>query len=114
MSAASKVFPSQAPASGPTGRVRADLARLPADAIVVEGGARGADRIVREEAQARELHVATVWANWDQFGRSAGYRRNEAMTRLGADLLYAYPLDGPGTRHMIRLAEESSIQVREP
>lgn len=96
-------------------RIRADLERLPEGSIVIEGGARGADRIAREEAEALGIHVATVRALWDHFGRSAGYRRNEAMLRLQPDFVYAYPLgESRGTRHTIRIAEAACIPVREP
>ncbi|HEX8958937.1 MAG TPA: SLOG family protein [Solirubrobacterales bacterium] len=95
-------------------RIRADLQSLPEGSVVIEGGARGADRIARTEAQRLGLHVATVNALWDHYGRSAGYRRNEAMLRLEPDFLYAYPLGGPGTAQMIRLAEAECIPVREP
>ena len=94
--------------------IRRDLESLPPDSIVIEGGAHGADRIAREEARALGIHVATVPAQWDHYGKSAGYRRNEAMARLQPDYCYAYPLDGPGTKHMIRIAEDNCIQVREP
>jgi hypothetical protein len=95
-------------------RIRRDLESLPPGSIVIEGGAPGADRIAREEAHALGIHVATVWALWDFYEKSAGYRRNEAMARLQPDYCYAYPLDGPGTKHMIRIAEDNCIQVREP
>lgn len=96
------------------GRIRVDLERLPEGSVVIEGGARGADRIAREEAQALGLHVATVNALWDHHGRAAGYRRNEAMARLQPDFVYAYSLPGAvGTGHMIRIAEAECIQVRE-
>jgi hypothetical protein len=95
-------------------RIRRDLESLPEGSVVIEGGARGADRIAREEAQALGIHVATVCALWDHYDRSAGYRRNEAMARLSPDFVYAYPLGGPGTAQMIQLAESECIPVREP
>lgn len=96
-------------------RVCRDLESLPAGSLVIEGGAPGLDKIVREEAPKLGLHVATVRALWDHLGRGAGYRRNEAMAMLEPAELFAYPLgDSPGTRHMIRTAEEACIQVREP
>jgi hypothetical protein len=95
-------------------RVRRDLEGLPAGSLVIEGGAPGLDKIVREEAPRLGLHVATVDALWDFFDKPAGYRRNEAMAMLQPDFLYAYPLgESRGTRHMIEIAERESIQVRE-
>jgi hypothetical protein len=95
-------------------RVRRDLESLPEGSVVIEGGARGADRIAREEARQLGLHVATVPALWDFYGRSAGHRRNEAMARLQPDFVYAYSLGGPGTASMIAIAEAECIPVREP
>jgi hypothetical protein len=95
-------------------RIRRDLQSLPEGSIVIEGGARGADRIARVEAQKLGIHVATVNALWDYYDKSAGYRRNEAMARLQPDYVYAYPLGDPGTAQMIRTAEAQCIQVREP
>ncbi len=94
-------------------RIRRDLESLPEGSVVIEGGARGADRIAQEEARELGLHVATVRAQWDFYGRSAGYRRNEAMARLQPDYVYAYPLGGPGTAQMMKLAEDNCIPVRE-
>jgi hypothetical protein len=96
-------------------RVRRDLEGLPPDSIVIEGGARGLDSIVREEAPRMGIHVATVPALWNFYDKPAGYRRNMAMARLRPDFLYAYPLgESRGTRHMINIAEDECIQVREP
>jgi YspA, cpYpsA-related SLOG family len=95
------------------GLIRCDLKTLTEDSLVIEGGARGADRIAREEAQRMGLHVVTVPALWDFYGRGAGYRRNEAMVRLQPDCLYAYSLGTAGTAHMIRTAEAECIQVYE-
>jgi hypothetical protein len=95
-------------------RIRADLESLPEGSVVIEGGARGADSIARVEARRLGLHVATVDALWDFYGRSAGFRRNEAMARLQPDFLYAYPFGGPGTASMIEIAEAECIPVREP
>lgn len=93
-------------------KIRRDLRGLPDGSLVVEGGARGADRIAQEEAHALGLHVATVRALWDFYDRSAGYRRNEAMLRLGPEIVYAYPLaESRGTAQMIRLAEDAGIPV---
>jgi hypothetical protein len=92
-------------------KIRRDLRSLPKGSIVVEGGARGADRIAREEAQALGIHVATVYALWDFHGRAGGYRRNEAMLLLQPSCVFAYPLGGPGTANMIELAENESIPV---
>lgn len=90
--------------------IRRDIEALPDNAVVVEGGARGADRIAREEALRRGLHVATVDALWDLYGKSAGYKRNAAMVRMVSSV-YAYTLDSRGTAHTIAMAQRMEIPV---
>lgn len=95
-------------------RIRRDLESLPEGSVVIEGGARGADRIAREEARHLGLHVATVPALWDPLRALGGLPSQRAMARLEPDFVYAYPLGGPGTAQMVRTAEAECIPVREP
>lgn len=79
---------------------------------VVSGTARGADKLGEHYALMNKLHVAQFPANWDLYGKSAGYRRNEEMAEY-ADALVAF-WDGKsrGTKHMINLAKSAGLQVR--
>ncbi len=79
---------------------------------IVSGTARGADKLGEFYAKRTQLAVALFPANWDLYGKSAGYRRNEEMAEY-ADALVAF-WDGKsrGTKHMIDLANKSGIQVR--
>lgn len=90
------------------------LARLPAedDTIVVHGAARGADRIAEQEAQKLGLLVEAHPADWDRWGKRAGFVRNDYMASLGADLCIAF-WDGrsAGTKMMIDLAHQYGIPV---
>lgn len=94
------------------GPVLERLKDLPPTAVIVEGGAAGADRHARGVAIALGLHVATVNARWDCFGRAAGPRRNAAMLALKPDRVLAFWDGGsPGTKHMIGLAEKAGVPV---
>jgi len=84
---------------------------LPRGSIVIEGGAHGADTIAGETAFELGFHVAMVTTLWDKYGRSAGFKRNEAMLLLRPDVVYAYPLGDPGTRRMIEIAEKAGIPI---
>lgn len=79
---------------------------------VVHGGARGADKIAAQEAQKIGLLVEAHPADWERYGKSAGFRRNAEMAAAGADLCIAF-WDGlsTGTGHMMRLALERGIPV---
>lgn len=83
-----------------------------ADSVVVHGNARGADRIAANVAAQMGLEAEPHPAQWERYGRSAGYRRNAEMAELGADVCLAFPLgESRGTRMMMRLAQERGIDV---
>lgn len=95
--------------------IRERLKELPEDAVVVVGGARGADTIAEEEARAMGLAVEVYPARWDEEGRSAGFRRNERMLNL-RDVagVFAFRCRGRsnGTDHTVRLAKSLGIAGR--
>lgn len=87
--------------------------------VVVHGGARGADTLAHDWAQAisraddrvfRECHPA----DWDSHHKRAGHIRNAEMISLGADICLAFPLgESRGTRGCMRLARKAGIQVKD-
>ena len=79
---------------------------------VVSGGARGADRLGEEWANIYNYPVKKFPANWNKYGKSAGYKRNAEMAQY-ADCLVAF-WDGKsrGTKHMIDLAHKQGLKVR--
>ncbi len=79
---------------------------------VVSGCARGADTLAIEYAQSRGYPVEEYPANWEEHGRSAGYRRNVLMSE-NADALIAFPKGASkGTKHMISVARSKGMPVR--
>lgn len=91
----------------------ADLSGLPDGSVIIEGGARGADRLAKVEAIALGFHIATVTAQWSRYGRKAGPLRNAAMLALHPDVVYAYTLGTPGTENMMLLARAAGVPVIE-
>lgn len=81
------------------------------DIEIVSGDARGADSLGVQYANKRGFAVKHFPAEWDKFGKSAGYKRNAQMADY-ADALYAF-WDGQskGTAHMIVLARQKRLQV---
>jgi hypothetical protein len=80
--------------------------------VIVHGGARGADTLAHRFAARWGFVSERHPAGWEQYGRSAGHRRNAEMVALGADVCLAFPLGvSPGTRGCMRLAEAAGIQV---
>lgn len=88
------------------------LGRLPADSVVVHGGAKGADEIAARCALRLHLTIESHPAEWDRLGKSAGRVRNEKMALLGADLCIAF-WDGEsrGTKDMIDRCHAHRIPV---
>lgn len=79
--------------------------------IVIEGGARGADRLAREWAVDRGVPFRTFEADWDLHRSRAGPARNRKMYREGQpDVVLAFE-GGSGTADMMRVAEEGGTRV---
>jgi hypothetical protein len=94
--------------------IHAELDRLhaahPFDAVI-EGDARGVDRIAGEWARDRGIALVVYPADWANEGRHAALIRNERMLREGRpDLVVAFP-GGRGTWHTCSLAEGLGIAV---
>ena len=103
------------------GREYADLARVfdlldrNKDRIgrLVQGGARGADRLAETWALDRRVECASYPAEWDRYGKRAGSMRNlEMLTDAKPDLVVAFP-GGVGTADMIRRAKRAGVRVLE-
>lgn len=79
--------------------------------ILVEGGARGADRLARLWAVEQGVRFVTYEADWAQFGSAAGLIRNQKMlTESHPDMVVAFP-GGRGTADMITRAKRAGVRV---
>lgn len=88
------------------------LHRLSTIDVVIEGDARGADRIAGDWARKRGVQNLKFPADWDKHGKAAGFIRNQQMIVDGKpDLVFAFP-GGRGTADMVRRARIARIPVR--
>jgi hypothetical protein len=82
------------------------------DIVIVSGTAQGADIMGEQYAKSRSYQVERYPADWDTFGKRAGYLRNEDMA-LNADALVAlWDGNSRGTEHMIKLAKQHNLPTR--
>jgi hypothetical protein len=79
---------------------------------IVSGTANGADKLGEKYATEKGHQIKQFPADWDKYGKSAGYRRNAEMAKY-SDLLIAF-WDGKskGTKHMIDLANQYGLKTK--
>lgn len=88
------------------------LSNIVVPITVVCGMAKGADLLGWRYALERGFQIDKFPAEWDKYGKRAGYIRNEQMAQ-NADALVAF-WDGKsrGTKNMIELARKHGLAVR--
>lgn len=78
---------------------------------VVSGTARGADKLGEEWGKSRGITVKQFPADWNYYGKRAGYVRNEEMAKYADGLVAFWDKQSKGTKHMIDLATKYNISV---
>ena len=84
--------------------------------VIVSGCAKGADSLGEKYASETGLEILKYPADWDRFGKRAGYLRNKQMAEVG-NAVIAFMVPGEdknrGTKNMISLAKAGNLLVRE-
>ena len=72
--------------------------------LIIQGGARGADQMAKEYAEANNIAVRTIDADWTKHGRAAGPIRNKEMLQTyPLAVIVAFP-GGDGTANCVKQA----------
>lgn len=80
---------------------------------IISGMAKGADQIVADWAVINWTELKEFPADWNRYGRAAGYIRNKQMLDEGQpDLVVAFP-GGKGTANMVKIAKATGVEVIE-
>lgn len=82
------------------------------DFVVIEGEAKGADTLARTWAETWKLDVEPYPADWNRYGKSAGFVRNKQMIEEGKPDLAVGFIDRPlhetkGSRMMASIARRA-------
>jgi len=90
-----------------------DSLREPGEYVeIVCGGARGADAFGKQHSEMYErVELKMFPADWEKYGKSAGYRRNAEMAKYADRLLAFWDGKSKGTKHMIDLARREGLLV---
>jgi hypothetical protein len=78
---------------------------------IISGTAQGADRMGEQYAVDHHLEVDRYPADWDRYGRSAGYKRNVQMAKVATHLVAFWDGQSRGTKHMIDIAVRLGLTV---
>ena len=78
--------------------------------VIVEGEAKGVDRMAREAGEELGVEVERHPANWGRYGAAAGPLRNGEMLDSGIDVVHAIGY-GRGTLDCTKQARSRGIPV---
>ena len=78
---------------------------------IVSGMARGVDLLGVHYAQEHGMDIESLPANWQKYGRSAGYIRNSEMLGIATHLIAFWDGTSRGTKHMIDISHKKGIPV---
>lgn len=80
--------------------------------VVISGTARGADQMGERYARERGFQLRRFPADWEQYGKSAGYIRNADMANNADALIAFWDGQSKGTLNMIETAKKKGLAVR--
>jgi len=78
---------------------------------IVSGTAYGADQLGERYAQERGYPVKRFPAQWEKFGRRAGYLRNEEMANYASHVV-VFTNGSKGSQHMIDISTRLGLPLR--
>ena len=78
---------------------------------IVSGTAKGTDRLGERYAEEKGYKITRFPADWNTYGKSAGYIRNKQMAEYGELLIAFWDGESKGTKMMIELAKESNVNT---
>lgn len=86
------------------------------EAVIIEGGAAGADSLAKDYALEHGLELLEFKADWKQYGRAAGPKRNDEMVNYikekDGEALYFWDEESKGTKQCIESAKRKEVPVR--
>lgn len=82
------------------------------DVEIVSGTCYGADELGEKYAIKHNLPIKEFPADWNKYGKSAGYKRNCQMAEYADACVVFWDGKSRGTQHMINLTKTKSKPIR--
>jgi len=83
------------------------------DIEIVSGRARGIDILGERYAKENNLKLKLFPADWDQYGKRAGYLRNKQMAEYADSLILIWDGKSRGSQMMLELAKQYNLKIYE-
>ena len=78
---------------------------------IVSGGARGVDTMAEDYAVANDIDTIIFPADWERYGKRAGYLRNVQIVDYADEVLALWDGKSRGTKHTIDIAHRAGKPV---
>lgn len=78
---------------------------------VVSGTARGVDKLGEDWAKLNNIEIKRFPAEWDKYGRSAGFIRNKQMAEYAEALIAVWDGKSKGTKNMTHWAIKYRLKL---
>lgn len=88
------------------------LLKYKAAVTIISGGARGADSLGERYAKLRGYTYIVMKADWDKYGKRAGYLRNKDMLDEASAAVCFWNGISRGTANMIDITMQSGKPLR--
>lgn len=79
--------------------------------VIISGTARGVDTFGEEYAKCQGIPVMRFPAQWDKYGKSAGFKRNMEMAEHADALIAIWDGVSKGTENMIQHAKNNNLRL---
>jgi hypothetical protein len=94
------------------------IAKYPNSSVeIISGGAKGADSLGIQYAQEHDIELTVYYAQWANYGKSAGFIRNTQMAQWAKErgskgiLIAFWDGESRGTSHMVNIAKKKKIKT---
>lgn len=87
------------------------LSKITDEIEIVSGRAKGADQLGERYAKERGYSLRIFPAEWDIYGKRAGYLRNVKMAEYADALLAFWDGESRGTKNMIYEARSRGLKI---